>query len=105
MTTTQDRIDDTLDRAQRAWNANLDPTEPLRSETTAWFIHHITTAVLLEHLHRLDPNTAETLGPWLLGEDGIFQDGYAGELLYAWREQRAAGQPMEPIGPPAEETV
>ena len=99
-------IADTLDRAQKCWDATVgigSPDDPPADRIhIAWFIHHITTAILLEHLRRLDPVTADRLTPWLLGQDGIFGDGYAGELLHEWREQLAAGHPLNPIGPDEE---
>src|ERR1043166_2949314 len=97
--TTQDRLADLLDRAQRCFEETLNPDAEERAATVVSFIYHVTTAVLLEHLRRVDPDMAETLGPWLLDEDGIFCDGYAGELLHGWREQLAAGLPLSPIGP------
>lgn len=103
------RIIDTLDRAQKCWDATVgigSPDDPPSDRThIAWFIHHITSAVLLEHIRRLDPVLADRLCPWLLGEDGIFADGYAGELLYQWRQQLAAAQPLNPIGPDEERTA
>lgn len=109
MTTAQDHIADTLDRAQKCWDATVgigSPDDPPSDRIhITWFIHHITSAVLLEHLRRLDPELADRLCRWLLGEDGIFSDGYAGELLHQWREQRAAAQPLNPIGPDEERTA
>jgi hypothetical protein len=99
------RIADTLDRAQLCFPRTVDHTvtHDVRREATAWFIHHVTTAVLLEHIRRLDPDLADRLCPWLLGQDGIFSDGYAGELLHQWREQLASAQPLAPIGPEHED--
>lgn len=100
--TTEDRIANLLDRAQRCFEFTVDAhaAPEVRREHIGWFIHHVTLVVLLEHLRRVAPDTADQLGPWLLDEGGIFSDGYAGELLYVWREQLASGHPMEPIGPP-----
>lgn len=64
-----------------------------------WFIHHVTVVVLLENLRRLDPALADRITGWL---DDMFTDGYAGELLYQWRRQSAAGQPLSPISPGGE---
>jgi hypothetical protein len=99
MTTAQTHIADTLNRAQRCWELTLDPTapDPTRHEATHLFISHTTTAVLLEHLRRLNTPLADRLVPWLLSEDGIFADGYAGELLHEWRTQLAVSEPMNPI--------
>jgi hypothetical protein len=101
MTTAQDHIANTLNRAQLCWPDMTDPllSDGQRREIAAWFGHHVTSAVLLEHVRRLDPALADRLVPWLLSADGIFADGYAGELLYQWRQQVAAGEPMAPIGP------
>lgn len=109
MTAASEHIADTLDRAQKCWDAVVgigSPDDPPSDRThIAWFICHVTTAVLLEHLRRADPALADHLVDWLLSEGSIFADGLAGELLYQWREQLAAGQPMEPIAEkPAEET-
>jgi len=103
MTTAHDHIADTLNRAQYAYD-RVDATAGAGGaefrEAIALFIHHVTAAVLLEHVRRLDPDLANRLVPWLAGEDGgIFVDGYAGELLHGWREQLAAGLPLSPIGP------
>lgn len=101
MTTAQEHIADTLNRAQACWEITLDHTRPdPQREAVNLFLSHMTTAVLLEHVRRLDPALADRLVPWLLSADGIFADGYAGELLYQWRQQVAAGEPMAPIGPP-----
>lgn len=107
MTAAQAHIVDTLDRAQLCWEQTVDIAVAIddRREAIALLIHHITSAVLLEHLRRLDPELADRLCPWLLGEDGVFSDGYAGELLYQWREQLAAGRPLNPIGPDEERTA
>lgn len=103
MTAVQAHIADTLDRAQRCWELTLDHTVPdtRRHEAIHLFVSHTTTAVLLEHVRRLDPALAERLTPWLLSEDGIFSDGYAGELLHEWRESLANGGRMDPIDPDA----
>jgi hypothetical protein len=99
MTTAQDHIADTLDRAQKCWDEVLNPNAP-DNTAVSLLIYHVTTAVLLEHLRRLEPGLTELLVPWLCGVDGgIFADGYAGELLYQWRQQLAADQPLAPIGP------
>lgn len=98
--TAQAHIADTLDRAQRSFDASTDVNAPNFREAVGWFIHHVTAAVLFEHLRRLDPDLADRLVPWLMGADGgIFGDEYAGVLVHQWREQLAAGQPMHPIGP------
>lgn len=102
MTTAQGYIADALDRAQICWEATVgigsdDPA--INRVHIAWFMHHLTTSVLLENLRRLDPQLADRLTGWMLMEDGIFSDGYAGELLYGWRRQVAAGEPLAPIGP------
>jgi hypothetical protein len=100
MTTAKDHIANTLKRAQHCWDEVLDPKAPDNSAVNL-LIYHVTTAVLLEHVRRLDPDLADQLVPWLMGKDGgIFADGYAVELLYQWRQQVAAGEPMGPIGPP-----
>lgn len=101
MSVASDRIADTLNRAQLCWPQTVDHTvgSDERREATAWFIHHVTASVLLENIRRLDPDLADRLSAWVMGEDGIFSDGYAGELLHQWREQVAAEQPMSPIGP------
>lgn len=102
------QVADSLRRAQLCWDRINDTVHeagmPFR-EATALFLNHITTAVLLEHVRRLDPDLADQLTAWMLTEDGIFSDGYAGELLYQWRQQLAAGQPLNPIGPDPERTA
>jgi hypothetical protein len=94
-------IADTLNRAQLCFETSVDHTAPLaeRRDATAWFMYHVVTTVLLEHIRRLNPATAEQLIPWLLDEGGIFEGGYAGELVHRWREQLAAGAQLDPIGP------
>ena len=80
-------------------------TVPRSAGTSSWArvarrsMHHVTTSVLLENLRRLDPELADRLTDWMLTEDGVFSDGYAGELLHGWRQQLAAGEPLAPIGP------
>lgn len=109
MSAAEAHIADTLTRAQHCWKRTVDhrlldtQQRAVVNEAVNLFISHITAAVLLEHIRRLDPALAEQLVPWLLSEDGIFCDGYAGELLHLWRQQLAAGQPMDPIAPQPEE--
>lgn len=109
MTLAQNHITDTLNRAQAAHNRinatiGSGPSSQLR-EAVSLFIGHINTAVLFEHLRRLNPDLADQLVPWLAGDDGgIFGDEYAGELLHQWRQQLAAGQPMNPIAPATDGT-
>lgn len=101
MTTAQDHIRDTLDRAQRCWEATVgigSPDDPPTDRIhVAWFIGHITTAVLLEHIRRADPDLADRLVTWMLSDNGIFTDGLAGELLWQWRVQLNDGRAMHPI--------
>ena len=106
MTTAQDQVRDSLDRAQLCWDRiNTTTGEgPAYREAIGLFLNHVTTAVLLEHLRRVDPTTADRITPWLLSGDGIFSDSYAGELVHRWREQLSAGQPLDPIGPDEERT-
>jgi hypothetical protein len=105
MRAAEEHIANRLHIAQYSWTdcTSVAMPEAQRHESLAWFMHHVTTAVLLENLRRLDPDLADRLTRWLLGPDGIFNDGYAGELLHEWREQLAAGQPMAPVAPPPEE--
>ena len=107
MTTAQAHIADTLDRAQRCWERIVDHRllDSQRREATNLFLYHVTTAVLLENIRRLDPALADRLTGWMLRDEGIFEDGYAGELLYEWRQQLAVGQPMHPIGPSVEDSA
>jgi hypothetical protein len=107
VTTAQDHIADTLNRAQGCFELTVDPTGTPTGRRVAvnLFIHHVTSAVLLEHLRRLDQTLADQLVPWMLAEGGIFEDGYAGEMLHEWRQQLAAGQPMYPIGPQTTDQV
>jgi hypothetical protein len=101
VTTAQNHIADTFNRAQLCWDSMLDPDYPDDDRRTVinLFIYHVTVAVLLEHVRRLKPDLADQLTGWLFGEPTIFEDGYAGELLHQWRQQVAAGEPMDPIGP------
>lgn len=106
MTTARDQVIDSLDRAQRCYKRTLDELHQDRREAVGWFIHHVTTAVLLEQLRRADPAAADRLLPWLFAEDGgIFGDEYAGVLVTQWQEQLALGKPMDPIGPDEERTA
>lgn len=103
-TPAQGYIADALGRAQKCWDAAMSVTGaddrfPAERLHIAWFMHHVTTSVLLENLRRLDPELADRLTGWMLTPDGVFSDGYAGELLYEWRRQVAAGEPLAPIGP------
>ncbi len=93
-------IADTLNRAQNCFEDMTDPNVGAgQREALSWFMYHVTTTVLLEHIRRLAPDTAEQLIPWLLDAGGIFEDGYAGELVHRWRQQLAAGAQLNPIGP------
>jgi len=90
-----------ISQAQCCIGYRADPSvaPDIRAQLVMWFIHHVTTAVLLEQLRRHNPTVADQLVPWLLNEDGIFSDDYVNELVHDWRAQLAAGQELAPIGP------
>jgi hypothetical protein len=98
-------ITEALDRAQANFTASVDPAVGRRDhrQHIGWFVQDVVAVVLLENLRRLNPALADRLTDWVLSENGIFDDGYAGELLHEWREQIAAGQPLDPIGPESSE--
>ena len=97
----RNHITDALDRAQKAFEASVNPAASDRVEAGGWFVHNLTVAILLENLRRLNSDLADRITNWMLTEDGIFSDGYAGELLHEWRWQAANHLPLDPIGPPS----
>jgi hypothetical protein len=102
LTTAEEYITDSLDRAQKCLDKIFDPEKDKVNHTAVLsLIGNFNTAGLLEALRRHDPAEADRITQWL--EDIHEAGDTTAELVYQWRKDIARGHQLTGLGGYTEE--